>query len=195
MKRRLAKLVLMGCSIATVALAVMWARSGYRGDCWIWGDESRRWVVRSDWGRIVVTRIIAPGPRQRFSWQTASGGYYGMGYGLVRSRNRVPGAVEVVSGSYTDFRMNMPARGPSETYVRVTMFYWVPVAFTFLSPFVWAFRRARRAFQLASRVRHGLCVTCGYDLRGSGGAGRCPECGRDMIATAAAPDVARTQFT
>jgi hypothetical protein len=30
----------------------------------------------------------------------------------------------------------------------------------------------------ASRVQHGLCIKCGYDLRGLNGASaRCPECG------------------
>jgi hypothetical protein len=35
----------------------------------------------------------------------------------------------------------------------------------------------RRERQWRHRYTHGLCVDCGYDLRGSTGEGRCPECG------------------
>lgn len=37
------------------------------------------------------------------------------------------------------------------------------------------------------RARRGLCVSCGYDLRASGGAGRCPECGQSLARTAVRP--------
>ena len=37
-----------------------------------------------------------------------------------------------------------------------------------------------RLRRLATRVRKGLCLNCGYDLRGHGGSDRCPECGSAM---------------
>ena len=52
---------------------------------------------------------------------------------------------------------------------------WPIALLTAIWPIVWL-RRFRR---YRHRVRGGLCLSCGYDLRGrSGGAGgRCPECG------------------
>ena len=58
---------------------------------------------------------------------------------------------------------------------------WVMAA-TALPPILWALRRVRRAAVRRGRARRGLCVNCGYDLRGS--PGRCSECGQ---VTAAEP--------
>jgi hypothetical protein len=52
---------------------------------------------------------------------------------------------------------------------------WLPMWSVWL-PLAWvAAVRARRTLRLRRRRRDGLCVACGYDLRGS--ADRCPECG------------------
>jgi hypothetical protein len=56
---------------------------------------------------------------------------------------------------------------------------WVMAA-TALPPLVWAVRRVRRSAVRRRRARQGLCVNCGYDLRGN--PERCSECGQ------AAPD-------
>ena len=34
-----------------------------------------------------------------------------------------------------------------------------------------------RAWRWTARLRKGLCLKCGYDLRAHGGGDRCPECG------------------
>lgn len=52
---------------------------------------------------------------------------------------------------------------------------WFLLLLTGLPAALWL-RALRRGRRRARRVRDGLCVGCGYDLRGS--PGRCPECGR-----------------
>ena len=56
----------------------------------------------------------------------------------------------------------------------------VPYWFLILAPGLVAGRGLRRfAVKRRGRYRHknGLCIACGYDLRGGSGNGRCPECG------------------
>lgn len=51
------------------------------------------------------------------------------------------------------------------------MLFWVVLVERFLLPVWEGMRDAERKY----RLRRGLCLKCGYDLRASGD--RCPECG------------------
>jgi hypothetical protein len=70
-----------------------------------------------------------------------------------------------------------PAGGTSGRWVEVP--YWMPFLLA-AAPLAFAARTAR---QRRLRFRRGLCVSCGYDLRGSGE--QCPECGTPAAAAAA----------
>jgi hypothetical protein len=54
---------------------------------------------------------------------------------------------------------------------------WLVVLAFLLYPMFWILVPRRRVRRRAKRRALGLCESCGYDLRGSADAGRCPECG------------------
>jgi hypothetical protein len=61
---------------------------------------------------------------------------------------------------------------------------WLPAAAFALPPALWLQRRRKRSAREQRRDK-GLCVACGYDLRGS--AALCPECGSPIERAAASP--------
>lgn len=56
----------------------------------------------------------------------------------------------------------------------LAMIFGVPVYFVV----IW--RKSRREKRVEFRRKNGICVNCGYDLRGST-TGVCPECGESVI--------------
>ena len=62
--------------------------------------------------------------------------------------------------------------------------HWWPITATALPPLLWSGVRVRRAWVRRRRRRMGLCLSCGYDLRGS--EGRCSECGQSIVTRGAA---------
>lgn len=75
---------------------------------------------------------------------------------------------------YADADIQGPIRGMHRRlipYVEVVVPIW-PISLIFgIAPSLWLRRVAIRRY----RVTHGLCLTCGYDLRVT--PDRCPECG------------------
>jgi hypothetical protein len=51
-----------------------------------------------------------------------------------------------------------------------------PIGLLFFVPLMFLLGLSRKPFRTYHRKKHGLCITCGYDLRGLTEA-RCPECG------------------
>jgi hypothetical protein len=68
-----------------------------------------------------------------------------------------------------------PPRRFDEVMREVTFPIWPIAVLIAIPPLMWL-RRLRR---LRYRTRRGLCLACGYDLRGS--AERCPECGAEVV--------------
>jgi hypothetical protein len=63
-------------------------------------------------------------------------------------------------------------------YMLISIPLAYPVLVLAVAPALWLVRRVRTR----NRRRHGLCPSCGYDLRAS--PGRCPECGADAMRAA-----------
>ena len=64
-------------------------------------------------------------------------------------------------------------KAPCGSLMNFAMPYWFLTGIAVVPPVGWAVLRRRRR----RRERSGLCLRCGYDLRGSADSGRCPECG------------------
>ena len=60
---------------------------------------------------------------------------------------------------------------------------WQPVVLFSILPALWLVNRSHRWLARRRAIRAGLCLHCGYDLRGA--TGPCPECGRSGALTAA----------
>ena len=74
---------------------------------------------------------------------------------------------------------------PPVGYVAMDAPYWLAVTITALPGLAWCAVAVRRRWRLRRRGLMGLCLSCGYDLRGS--KQRCPECGT--------PTATSSQFT
>lgn len=67
----------------------------------------------------------------------------------------------------------------------VSVPYWFFFVCTAALPWLWL-KRWRRQRRAASRVSHGLCPRCGYDVRAN--ADRCSECGLRLSSVIMAPE-------
>ena len=110
----------------------------------------------------------APGPPRRPSAPPEYGGFRA-------------GFFESVSHTSTSRAGGVLSRGSA-----VTVSWWVPVVLLSVLPVVRGVRLVRRR-RRDRRMRMGLCLHCGYDLRGSPGI--CPECGETSERAEAADGV------
>src|SRR5204863_6586462 len=60
--------------------------------------------------------------------------------------------------------------------------FWMVTAATLVLPVFWIGRRMRSSFRRRRLERKGLCINCGYDLRGTPRGSACPECGLSGLA-------------
>jgi hypothetical protein len=153
------------CSLLfCITSSVVWARSYFVGDRWIWYDSDcsqcynaigiGRGFVRYAWGDN--SRLTGINPASGYYRQPGPDkGIYQIGRS-GRRRVAVPGV----------YYNHEPA-----DFLIVQFSLAVPFIISTIWPLLWLLRarRERRGRRL------GLCPICGYDLRES--FGRCPECG------------------
>jgi len=165
----------LACLISVVislAVVVVWVRSYWIGDMWLWYEEP----LISHYVRVGHGRI------QYASYDVS----------LMTGLNLPPGHYREDSSDdryFTNLQIGQTHfavvglrfdRSPgASSFMLAQMHLAWPVVFTAILPMVWVllYRRRRRRFEA------GLCRVCGYDLRAS--PARCPECGTSAIVAGA----------
>ena len=178
MRRRPPEVVAVLLTSLWLSLSVGWARSLWADDV-LYGNfaGSRHYNIRSSAGELWYVSF----PREEYvapGWRVDSS----------RRRSRIAESNLVVPSYWTrrGFAVEWGTGTVAGGIVLATP-YWAPWLISTPAPLwlLWRWRRRRRAAALG---RAGRCVHCGYDLRASGG--RCTECGRVRIRTAAGGGVA-----
>jgi hypothetical protein len=168
-------------AVAAVALRVL-DRPGGRADRLEWATAGGRmtWVESRDgWLRVVAAR---PWPESRgVRWLFGKSAWSSVPYGIVlitpeqlwgdrSGTNIMRGHGYAVTGR----RAKVP--GPQVQFAMPSVPHWIVATACALPPLAWSAVVVPKRLRLRRRQRRGLCLVCGYDLRGS--PERCPECGK-----------------
>ena len=180
MRQRLFAIVAALSLLAGAATAALWARSMARAYDFVlihWRPQNDHliqffWVAGVEKGGVKVycsTSWFVPGSDLRRPG--------GVTYDS-RPAQRYPSSYHSPTWSAWGFEINWWTSGtPSDTYTYVITPMWFWLGVSMICP-LWGFHRRRHG--RGDRERRGLCVQCGYDLRGS--RERCPECGAPIAA-------------
>jgi hypothetical protein len=191
-RKRLPNLLTGLSLLLFLAVAVLWARSGWWVDSVVWTrnvgpGETRRtfvafgrgalWFGRERW---VHPATPAGAPEPAVAWRHTPDPRDGV-------RPVVPpgdvGAKAVFAGydvpwftylQVDSFDVMVPPASRDRSYMAVPA--WIPLAAAAALPAAWLLGRSYGALRRRLR-RPGTCPACGYDLTGNV-SGVCPECGR-----------------
>jgi hypothetical protein len=135
-----------------------WGRLGRPGDLY-WDEYYRQADATGGRQRLEIAHY-APDPMDGMFALNAGPDAGKSGWGPVR---------------WQSWGQSLPAVPVAQHNMRVGVSHWVPALLLAVPPAWRGGRRIVRWRRRRTRLGAGLCIACGYDLRGS--PGRCPECG------------------
>jgi hypothetical protein len=168
------------------ALVVLWLRSFWGRDAIEFQHSGVRWEVASEFGRLRVGNA----PQLRLDLDALANLNQQLAQDGRRRQQNPRDAAWLDLRQYLAEQQRImrrvktwvPGPGPlPQLQLRqFELSHWPFIVAAAVLPAAWWIARARRR----RRVACGLCVECGYDLRAS--PDRCPECGNEVAAAAAA---------
>lgn len=164
--------ILCGVSfLLCVGTAALWVDC--RSKCsslWYGTDEHTRFSIEADQRNVVISNVTSTLPEQ----DPATWHYEHDDPSYIAIRDCVPQWPSVMG-------FQVPARRLNGR-TGIVMPYWFVLSIPAVLPALWSLRFCRRIACRRHRIRYGLCLKCGYDLRAT--PDRCPECGTQMSADA-----------
>jgi hypothetical protein len=186
-RRRLFTLCSALSLLLCVAVCVLWVRSHLVGEQLRWESETTdpptvvwAWSFASDGGRAGVyfkrEHVLSLSPQEYAGWRRMyqryppRTGWRREPLNLARPPGFLGFGFLYENPGFQDVWAKRAAVEADEFLL--TAPYWFLTLLSLSPPLVYIAARRRRRRQ---RRRHGLCLSCGYDLRAS--PERCPECG------------------
>jgi hypothetical protein len=178
-KRRLVNLTAALSLLLCVATVGWWARSYWRYDALNYADNPEyRFQIYAFRGLFGCSASWVTGPvsERWLSRHSASWWRDRSPVSIMSSRNDTWYGFSL---NNTTYLMDLWDEKSQTRRVAVTVPCWLPALLLALPPGMWAVQSARR--RRMRRQAGVFCLTCGYDLRAT--PDRCPECGKEVLAT------------